>query len=237
MNNKFTENQAVGAIVAEFPRAAEIFKQYRIDFCCGGDKSLTVAANELQLNPNIVLNDLNQAYGSVEKENNVANEIDWRGQPMSQLVDYIVDTHHIYLQREMPLISELIVKVLRVHGANHSELKDVHKLFHILKMELEQHLITEEETLFPLIKEYESNPSSQLLSKIKNQTNEIESEHEQAGGIIKELRKITNQYAVVPDACTSFRLVYQKLEEMESDIFRHIHLENNILHPRLVGSN
>lgn len=233
MNNKFTESQAVGTIVAEFPLAAEIFKQYRIDFCCGGDKSLSVATKELNLDQNLVLDELNQVYQKMQGQNSADGEIDWRRQPLSQLIDHIVNTHHIYLQREMPLISELVTKVLRVHGANHSELKRVHKLFHTLKMELEQHLITEEETLFPLIKEYENNPSSQLLCKIKTETNEIESEHEQAGDIIKELRRITNQYALTPDACTSFRLVYQKLEEMESNIFQHIHLENNILHPRL----
>ena len=50
-----------------------------------------------------------------------------------------------------------------------------------------KHLYKEEETLFPLIKGYEQNPSSQLLSNIKNQIHTIENEHEPAGDIIKEL--------------------------------------------------
>ena len=57
----------------------------------------------------------------------------------------------------------------------------------------------------------------------------------QARDIIKELKKITNQYILPADACTGFRLAYQKLEEMESDLSQHIHLENNILHPRLLS--
>ncbi|MBC8014833.1 MAG: iron-sulfur cluster repair di-iron protein [Sporomusaceae bacterium] len=232
MNKQFTGTQAVGTIVVEFPQAAEIFKKHRIDFCCGGDKLLAVAAKELNLDVDTVVEELNQAYITIEASNQKNEEKDWRQVPLSQLIDHIVATHHVYLQRELPQISEFVTKILRVHGVAHSELSKVHKLFHTLKMELEQHLITEEEVLFPLIKEYEKTPSSLLLGKIKEVTHAIENEHEQAGDVIKELRKITNQYNLPSDACTSYRLAYQKLEEMESDIFQHIHLENNILHPR-----
>lgn len=232
MNNKFTSNQAVGKIVAEFPQAATIFKKYRIDFCCGGDKLLAVAAQELNITAQKVLEELNQGYMMVQQQTG-EEDVDWRQQSLSQLVDHIVSTHHLYLQREMPLISEFVTKILRVHGTNHLELSKIHNLFHTLKMELEQHLITEEETLFPLIKEYEQKPSSLLLATIKNQIHKIENEHEQAGDIIKALRQVTSQYTLPTDACTSYGLAYQKLEEMESDLFQHIHLENNILHPRI----
>ena len=237
MNNKFTGIQSVGNIVAEFPQAAEIFKEYRIDFCCGGDRTLTAAVKELNLDENSILNKLNQTYVTMANQHNIIEEIDWREQSLTDLVDHIINTHHLYLQREMPQISDYVTKILRVHGVAHSELTKVHKLFHLLKLELEQHLIKEEEILFPLIKEYEKKPTNQNLEKIQSVTNDIENEHEQAGDIIKELRKITNQYVLPADACTSFRLAYQKLEEMESDIFQHIHLENNILHPRLLRRN
>ena len=213
------------------------FKEHRIDFCCGGDKLLTVAVKELNLNEATVVEKLNQAYTVLVKDKQENVDVDWRQQSFTQLIDHIVSTHHLYLYQELPQISELTNKILRVHGANHSELAKVHKLFHMLKMELEQHLIKEEEILFPLIKGYEKNPSAQSLEKIKNVTNEIEAEHEQAGDIVKELRKITNQFQYPDDACTSFKLAYQKLEEMESDLFQHIHLENNILHPRLQGKH
>ncbi len=234
MENKFAGIQAVGQIVAEFPQAAEVFKEYGIDFCCGGDKTLTTAVKELHLNESNILDKLNQAYVTMKTQHNEVRDVDWREQSLTHLVDHIINTHHLYLQREMPQISEYVTKILRVHGVVHSELTKVHKLFHLLKLELEQHLIKEEVLLFPLIKEYDKKPTSQMLEKIKIMTNDIENEHEQAGDIIKELRKITSQYALPADACTSFRLAYQKLEEMESDIFQHIHLENNILHPRLI---
>jgi len=71
----------------------------------------------------------------------------------TKLIDYIINTHHVFLRKTLPRLSELTTKILRVHGYS-------------LKAELEQHLIKEEEILFPVIREYDANPSSELLNKI-----------------------------------------------------------------------
>jgi len=102
-------------------------------------------------------------------------------------------------------------------------------------MELEQHLIKEEEIVFPLIKEYEVNPSPELLEKTLNVINELEGEHEEAGNVLKELRRITNGYKMPSDGCQSYDLTFKGFELLESDTFQHIHLENNIMFPRLAA--
>lgn len=51
--------------------------------------------------------------------------------------------------------------------------------------------------------------------------------------MLKEMREITENYRLPEDACRTYTLTYQKLEEMESDLFQHIHLENNVLFPRV----
>ena len=45
------------------------------------------------------------------------------------LIDQIMTTHHSYLRKELPVISELLFKVLNVHGEGHPELYEVHKTF------------------------------------------------------------------------------------------------------------
>ena len=50
-----------------------------------------------------------------------------------------------------------------------------------------------------------------------------------------ELRRLTDGFTVPPDACNTFRALYFELEEMERDLHRHIHLENNILFPRAIA--
>lgn len=228
----FTSADTVGEIVARMPRASEVFKRHGVDFCCGGHKPLAEAvvlanASEIQ-----VLTELEEAYNEMQANKELHR--DWKTAPLRELVDHIVDTHHTYLQRVLPELSQVTTTVLRAHGANHSELARVHKLFHTLKMELEQHLITEEEVLFPLIYKYADTGSKEHLERAVTTIQQLEDEHETAGGVLKELRQITEQYKVPGDACGTYETMLYRLQELEADIFQHIHLENNILHPRLM---
>lgn len=228
--NEFNTNQSIGEIVSIMPKASEVFKKYNIDFCCGGHRHLSEAIREQKLNEREVINKLDEAY---EETRRIINQVDYRTMPYSELIDYIVNTHHAYLKKSLPEISQLTTMILRVHGVNHSDLFKVHKQFSTLKTELEQHLIKEEEILFPLIKEYEKIPSTDLLNKIRTVIKETEEEHEAAGDILKELRKITNDYMVPEDGCGSYKKTFEWLQELEADLFQHIHLENNILFKRL----
>lgn len=230
--NKFNSNQKIGEIVTQFPNASDIFKEYKIDFCCGGDRLLITAINEQKINETELLERINNSYEKL-KNNLFSNDRNWVEAPLNELVDVIVNVHHAYLYENLPKISELTTKILRVHGEKHPELSRVHKLFHTIKMELEAHLIEEETIQYPAIKAYLESGSEADLDKAINIINQLQDEHTGAGNILKELREITNDYKAPDNACTTYRLTYSKLEEMESDIFQHIHLESNILFPRL----
>ncbi len=94
-------------------------------------------------------------------------------------------------------------------------------------------MIKEEEILFPMIKEYEGKPSKELINKIRTSIQETEDEHDTSGDVLKELRKITQEYKVPEDGCGSYSMTFEKLQELEADLFQHIHLENNILFKQL----
>lgn len=229
----FNSNQKIGEIVTRFPGASDIFKEYKIDFCCGGDRELLVAIEEKKLNEIEIVQRLNNAYESVKKMSSV--DKNWVDAPFGELVDHIVNVHHAYLYENLPIISEYTTKILRVHGENHPELSKVYKLFHTLKMELDAHLIKEETIQYPAIKAYIKSKTQDDLDKAIDVINQLEEEHIGAGDVLKELRAITDDYDVPTDVCNSYKITYGKLKEMESDIFQHIHLENNILFPRLRG--
>ena len=226
MMNQFQVTQSLGEIVAAMPMAAEIFKKYKIDFCCGGHRPLAEAIRELGLDEKTVLKKLNEAYEQTQK---LTDQVDYRTMASVDLVDYIVNKHHVYVKKAMPEISELATTILRVHGPNHTDLFQVHKLYHNLKTDLDQHLIKEEGILFPMIKAYVEAPSDEQLDKIRAQVAETEDEHVGAGNILKELRNVTDDYKVPADGCTTYRKTFKKLQEFEADLFQHIHLENNIL--------
>ncbi|KHD36226.1 ScdA [Clostridium acetobutylicum] len=231
MDNMFNKNQKIGEIVVKFPRAMDTLKKYKIDFCCGGDRSLKEAVKEQNLDAWEIVSEINEDYNKYVREE--VKDRDWSIEAYSKLIEHVVNTHHAYLNETLPRLSELTTKILRVHGANHSELSKVYTLLHSLKMELEQHLIKEEKTVFPLVVEYEKTGDKEVLNKAVENIKELEEEHEGAGSILKELRKITKNYVIPQDACNSYRITYKLLWEVEDDTFRHIHLENNIMFPRL----
>ncbi|HGE5780014.1 TPA: iron-sulfur cluster repair di-iron protein [Bacillus pseudomycoides] len=233
MKRIFTENSVIGDIVTQFPKASDLFKSYRIDFCCGGNRPIIDAINERSLSAEEILTKLNTLYHETKQLNE--SEFDWKTASYSELIDYIVNKHHRYLNEELPLLSPYVTKVLRVHGAGQPHLAQIHKLFHELKTELEQHLIKEETEDFPLILAFEQNPTDENYIKLRKVVDELENEHNHAGDIIKELRKVTNDFTPPVGACGTYRLVYQRLEALESDLFEHIHLENNVLFPRAIA--
>ncbi len=227
----FTIEDRIGKIVTRFPGAMEIFKEYEIDFCCGGGRPLYEAVKELGLNEKEVIEKINRVY---QEQKATGDRINWEEAPLSEMIDYIINKHHSFLQEKLPQISSLSNNVLRAHSINHGEeLSKVHRFFHNLKTDIEQHLIKEEEITFPLIKKYEKEPGPDTLDKISSVVKELEEEHEIAGDILKKLRKTTGGYRIPDDGCESYELTYQLLEELENDLFQHIHLENNILFPRL----
>lgn len=105
------------------------------------------------LDENKIITLLNERYKEFQEKNEKFT--DWAKEKPSKLVDYIEGTHHAYLKEELPKISEFAFKILKVHGKSHEELFKVHKLVNTLRTELEEHLVKEEELLFPVIKEYE----------------------------------------------------------------------------------
>lgn len=232
MTTKFNINQKIGEIATIFPKSTELFMEYGIDFCCGGNRTLDEALKEKGLNPDYFMEKLNAFY--TEFKGSLNDETDWTKVSAIDLIDYIVDKHHTFMRDELPITGELLNKILKVHYVDHgSLLSKLHKLFSNLKAEIESHLVKEEELLFPLIKEYEKNQNTNKLKEIYKVMKETEDEHDSAGDILKEMRRLTGNYTVPTTGCNSFKLTYEKLQAIEKDLFNHIHLENNVLFPKL----
>ena len=227
----FDKSTKTGDIVTRFPKASHVFKEYRIDFCCGGNRPIGESIKSKNLDEKEVLGRLNTLYAETKAMNE--KETNWEESKYTELIEHVINKHHAYLYEVLPELSRFVTKVYRVHGVSHPELTDVYNLFHKLKMELDHHLIQEEEKVFPKIRSYEETGSLADLRVALDNIEALEAEHEAAGDLLKELRSVTNDYQLPEGACTTYTLTYLKLDELESDLFQHIHLENNILFPRL----
>ncbi|MBY7142038.1 iron-sulfur cluster repair di-iron protein [Virgibacillus sp. NKC19-3] len=229
--NTFTAAHTPAAIVKVFPKASDLFKERQIDFCCGGDRALKDTFAEKNLDETAVLSALNTAYERWQREDH--HVIDWDTMPLPELVDHIVYHHHAYLAEELPALGEFVTKVFRKHGGDQPHLQELHRLYNDFKVEMEEHTLKEERDVFPLIKEYEKNPSETLLEQIHVANEALEEEHDTCGDILKRMRVITDGFQPHAYACGSYQITYARLAELEENTFQHIHLENNVLFKRL----
>ncbi|MBB5174494.1 iron-sulfur cluster repair di-iron protein [Texcoconibacillus texcoconensis] len=225
-------NMKVKDIVIQWPHADQVFKQYKIDFCCGGDRPLSEAIEEKNLDEAVILKQLEEVKKEEDARKN-EGETDWMNASYTKIIDHVTRHHHGFLLKELPDLSFYVTKIFRVHGEDHANLATVHRVFHELKTDLEQHLMKEEQQIFPAMKAYESEGGHDRWKAATDAINELEDEHETAGDLLKQLREATNDYAVPEGSCTTFQMTYKRLEELESDMFKHVHLENNILFPRI----
>lgn len=230
---KGENDETLGQIAAKDLRKAQVFKKFGLDFCCGGKKTVKQACAEKGLDVTKVEQELQQADKLPSSRSLPYG--DWS---LDFLADYIINTHHSYVKKNLPDIKAYAEKVMKVHGSQHPELLRIHQLVEEVNMELMAHMVKEERVLFPYIKELvAAKNNTQTLhaahfGTIQNPINMMEMEHELVGKNLEVIRKLSNNYLLPEDACASYSLLYRMLDEFEEDLHLHIHLENNILFPK-----
>lgn len=227
---QITLDTHVADIVTAVPQTADLFRKLRIDFCCGGKISLELACQNRNLDPQQVLSDLLYLE---QKQKDYADHQLASERSEKELIDHIQQKHHAYLRDELPQLTPYITKVARVHGEKHPHLLRVQEIYTSLKQELLDHTQDEDQIVFPRIIEFVDHPTAEAAEALKPHVTELESEHEEAGILLKELREITHDFEPPAEACGTYRLVYQRLALLEKDTFEHIHLENNVLFERV----
>ncbi|MBK7886267.1 MAG: iron-sulfur cluster repair di-iron protein [Bacteroidetes bacterium] len=230
---KINDELTVGAIVAGDYRTAGVFNAHGIDFCCRGNRMLRDVCSKMNIDSNSILEELNSVVAVPDTEDGF-NEWD-----LNRLIDYILSKHHQYVRTQVPVIGEFLEKLCRVHGGNHPELFEVNELFTQGAANLMDHMMKEENILFPLVRRLEDDqrngvPFSAGGFSVQAPIRVMESEHETEGDRFARIGEVTDGYCVPDDGCTTYRVAYSMLKDFEIDLHKHIHLENNILFPKAI---
>jgi regulator of cell morphogenesis and NO signaling len=231
MNNTLEGNPlTVAQLAISHPGALAVFTKYNIDYCCGGHRSIEDACRRIGLDPEKIKAEIYQS--SVEGGSETIRPENWTS---TFLADYILQNHHSYVKKAIPEITAFLDKVCDAHGNDSSELLYIRENFLDLSEELTSHMEKEELVLFPAIKRLESqkNENNPLTSTLQAPVNAMEHEHTIAGDLVKQIRALSNNYTPPDFACPTFRITFKKLQEFDNDLMKHIHLENNILFPRV----
>ena len=222
----------VGEAAAHWPATARVFEAHGIDFCCVGQISIAEACLARGLNPTDVLEELDRAARSQ------SGAEDWEHAPAAELIDHIVERHHTYLKVQLPRIHAQMEEVLNKYGRDHGELlRALWACFRGMQEELEARLLHQERVLFPALRELESRPPATHPHHggERNPVHVMLEGHDVTAKALSEMRRITSNYQLPEGAGPDHDALYRALRELEADLHRHFHLENNILFHRMAG--
>ena len=223
----------LGELVAQRQARAALFERLKLEYCCGGGRTLAVACEQAGLDVTTVCRLLEgfEEVGPADVAAHVEDH-DWRRASLDELCEHIVAVHHERVRRDLPEIGELLDSVMRVHGPVHLELHGLPRAFVELRDRLEAHLDSEEQTLFPACRAFErASGADAPLDEGLPATHEAE--HREVGGALAGLRELTGGYDTGRALCRTHHRLLEALHALELDLHQHIHEENNILFPRV----
>jgi regulator of cell morphogenesis and NO signaling len=213
----------VGRIAAEHPLSTRVFARHGIDFCCGGGEPLAQVCEQKSLDSASILAEIETELNSTAERPER-----WDEAPLGDLVEHILHAYHKPLREELPRLEAMARRVLEVHRDKDPErLAELANLAAALRADLESHMQKEEEILFPMVKKGEGFMADGPIAV-------MEDEHETTAGILRRVRELTDDYTVPAEACNTWRALWHGLAALESGLHMHIHLENNILFPRVI---
>lgn len=227
--------QTVAEIALEQPLAIPVFERYGIEYCCGGRVPLAQACAQKDVAVEKVVAALQAAACK-----SGAQTRDWSKETLADLTGHIVAKHHAYCKSELVLLSGLAVKVTKRHGGRDPELSIIQTKFAQLAEKLTEHLANEEVFVFPMIVKLERDKTTNCAAPCEPHTiaNEplarLMQDHDDAGALMAEIRSLSRNFNPPGYACATFRALYEGLREFEQDLHQHVHLENNILFPRVI---
>lgn len=231
--NKLNESSTAAEIVAADYRTAAVFEQYRIDFCCHGNRHLQDICAEKNITMEAIIHSIQTVLQAPSKDNN-----DYNSWSLDKLAQHIEEVHHRYVTEKIPVIAQLLQKIVSVHGAQHPELLETEKIFQMSAGEFSMHMKKEELMLFPFIKKMaeakrngESFPTPPF-GTVENPVRKMMHEHDAEGERFRQIAQLNNNYTPPSDACNTYKTTLALLKEFEDDLHLHIHLENNILFPK-----
>ena len=224
------QNCTVGEIVAQDARAAQVFEQYKIDFCCNGNKTLREACG-VSADAGLVETALRGLLDTPAVS--VGSTLDYRSWPLDLLADLIEKKYHRETTKQIGVIQGYIEKICRVHGEHHPELFAIRDLFDESAGELTRHMQKEELMLFPYIRKMVQTGTTPAapFGTVDNPIRVLTHEHADEGERFRKIAELSDHYTAPADGCQTYRLTFILLKDFETMLHFHIHLENNLLFP------
>lgn len=219
----------VADIALQDARTVPVLERYKVDYCCGGGRSLGQAAQDAGLDAAELITALRRAVVGESPE----PQRDWTTATMTELADHIVETHHHRMREWLERLAFVVPKVAKAHGKRQPELVELQDVVKQFSEEMYDHMIREERVVFPWLRrldrmtEIHKGPPWSVKRPISCMIHD----HDDAASALQCMRRLTGGYSSPDWACATYRSMISALDAMELDTHIHISKENNILFP------
>jgi regulator of cell morphogenesis and NO signaling len=226
-----TPETPVGQLAAACPATIPVLEGAGIDYCCAGDRTLTDAARAAGTPVEHLIGEIRAAL----RDAPTRLEPDWRLAPLDLLVSHIIDAHHVRARALVDRACRQAHDLAGTAGVRHSSLPSLRDALDQLRADLLPHLDKEEQIMFPHVLGLERDgvrgPTAPLATPVRI----LIAEHHDTDDLLHRVRRIARDFQLEPDAVPGQRELYALLAELERDLHVHMHLEANVLFPRVLA--
>ena len=228
-------------LAIHIPASINLFEKYDLDYYQNGKQSFKEACKEKGLSHSEIDVELTR----LQNEPKGTYPLTLEDMGIDRLIDFVNGQYHSNEAQVLSSIHDNIQQLLLDKNCEKpllNLLEDIEIKFKELMEKLIQHCKKEDEILFPYMRKlFELRrdksviSSSQTISLIKNPIRVLEAEHVQAANILSEIKKTANNFTAPSNAHSEYVTLMESLKEFEKDLHMHLHIENNILFPKLIA--
>lgn len=225
-------NQTVGEIAGRQPATIEAFEQLGIQYCCHGEDTVEATCKYLGLPVKGVLSELNRVTDA-----NGTRKAPWADPILEALMGNLLRTRAVLVQQDIPRIQLLAGTLSSCHLRERPYATHVARLSAALAHEVVSHFTEEAQILFPKIRELElayvgGSSRKGQLDGVRNDLVQMTHQHGAVGDLLSRIQDLTEDYDFTATTCASYREICEKLKELDGEVRREVHLENNVLFNR-----
>lgn len=224
------EEASVAELVSALPTASQLFDILGIDYACHGALTLREACASAAVDPVYVRRSLEQLPPGG------ATQPNWLDQPLDALLVELRDRRHPRLHAQLRKVASVVSEACSESPS--SSLEAVRSSFHHLCDLIEPHSVREEHILFPVVQHLEDCwrrcelPTMNYVGGISRPLAGLVLEHER---ILTALDALSSSALLISGDGANAAAVADAIAFLSHEAHEHIHLENNILFPRVTA--
>lgn len=226
--------KSIAELVSANYSLAGVLHYFGISFFQHEQNSLEEVCINHKVNPFQVISELESWAGRKEPSPD-----EFYFHPIEVLVGYLKKKHRYFVRQELPFLSSMVAGIpseKKFEGI----MADMRLMFPLFVDDFIHHIHEEEDTLFSrieLLREIDENTLSLTdgvhLFKLPSISLMAEA-HEAHDDEMVGIRKLTSEYALMPGAGVSVRILYHELQKLEKELIIHAKIENDLLFPKAV---